>query len=135
VGRDYVFRTQFEAYGGWADTYLVGGPDEDDDFDGILNGLEFAFYTDPTLATADPVTFSLTAGDVWEIVYPRSYAAVAAGVQFIPEWSDSLPAGGWTNAGVTESILSDDGIVQEVQVTFPAVSGGRQFVRLRVVLP
>ena len=51
-------------------------------------------------------------------------------VSYIVEWSDSL-APPWSAQGVTETIISDNGIIQNVEATMPAGSAGCRFVRLR----
>jgi hypothetical protein len=51
-------------------------------------------------------------------------------VSYIVEWSDSL-APEWSVEDVTERIVSDNGIIQNVEATIPAGSAGCRFVRLR----
>lgn len=40
----------------------------------------------------------------------------------------------WSTIGVTETILSDDGITQQVKTSIPAGTSLKRFVRLRTVL-
>jgi len=47
----------------------------------------------------------------------------------------TLDPAGWSSAGVTETILIDDGTLQTVQATIPAPTGGSCFTRLRVTRP
>ena len=56
------------------------------------------------------------------------------GIAFTVEWSDTLAANSWSNAGVTEQLLTDNGIVQTVKATLSAVTPGRRFVRLTITL-
>lgn len=54
------------------------------------------------------------------------------GVVFAVKWTDTLTPAGWSSAGVSESILSDNGIEQVVKATLPAGPNGQRFVRLEV---
>lgn len=103
----------------------------DFDDDGLANLIEFACNLDPT--TASPIPQSAArSGENIEFTYPRSVAAVNSGVQFVVEWSDDLPLGNWSVAGVSHLILSNNGTVQQMKATLPAGSAGRRFVRLSV---
>lgn len=64
--------------------------------------------------------------------YQRATAAVLDGLTFSVEWSDTLDPGSWSSVNVSESILSDDGTVQEILATIPAGAARRWFVKLRV---
>ena len=46
--------------------------------------------------------------------------------------NDTLAANGWSTAGITEAILSNNGTVQQVKATVPAGGGVRRFLRLEV---
>ena len=105
----------------------------DPDNDGTMNLLEFATNHDPTTADSG-VTSVTSAGGLLTLSYTRALAAVAAGVQFFAEWSDS-PGGPWSTAGVTEAITSSDASTEQVQASVSLGSGPRRFVRLRVFLP
>ena len=48
------------------------------------------------------------------------------------EWSDTLAAGSWSSAGLTEQTLSDNGTVQQVNASIPTGSNNRRFIRLKV---
>jgi hypothetical protein len=41
----------------------------------------------------------------------------------------------WTNSGVTEQILADDGTYQTVKATDPLSASGQRFIRLNVTQP
>jgi hypothetical protein len=73
-------------------------------------------------------------GATLELTYTRSNAALADGVTFTVEWRDDLTSGVWSSAGVTEQILSDNGIVQSVRASVAAGSGKR-FLHLKVFKP
>jgi hypothetical protein len=74
-------------------------------------------------------------GSDLEYTYNRSLDAVNSGTQFSVEWNDTLNASQWSNIGVNEVILSDDGLVQQVKASVSAGSTGRRFMRLKVVPP
>jgi len=105
----------------------------DPDKDGTVNLLEFATNHDPTTPDHD-VTSVNSSGGLLTLSYPRSLAAVAAGVQFFAEWSDS-PGGPWSTTGVTEAVTSSDSSVDQVQASVSLGAAPHRFMRLRVFLP
>ena len=107
-----------------ADTFDANG-------DGEVNLMEFATAQNPNAATNAKPTL-LQNGTTLEFTYTRSNAAIADGVAFTVEWSDTLAADSWSNAGVTEQILSDNGTVQSVKASVAAGVGGRRFLHLKV---
>jgi hypothetical protein len=107
------------------------GDDANDyDVDGMTNFLEFCLRTDPTQASVLS-QFLVLNGTNLEFTYMRAKAAVLDGVVFDVEWIDDLTQTNWSTAGVSETVLSDDGVVQQVKATMPAGMGGRRFVRLK----
>ncbi|WP_395740314.1 S8 family serine peptidase [Prosthecobacter sp.] len=105
----------------------------DGDRDGMVNLLEYATGRNPTVS--DPLTTGISrSGGNLEFTYARNKAAVAEGLAFQVEWSQSLN-GGWSTAGVTESVFSDDGTTQQVKASFSVGSQQSCFVRLRVSSP
>lgn len=106
----------------------------DPDGDGLENLLEWACNLNPT--TSNPLnTVTGRDGATLTFVYPRGVAALTAGVIFNVEWSDTTAPNSWSAAGVTQQVLSDNGVTQQVQATLPAGTGGQRFVRLRVTAP
>jgi hypothetical protein len=93
--------------------------------------MEFACGSDPTRPGAAMMSGLRTAAGI-EFTYTRNKAALTE-VQFAVEWSDSLAADGWNSAGVTDVMLSDDGMLLQVKATVPLGEGSRRFVRLRVL--
>lgn len=117
-------------YFGSPDNSGPGADFNDPDSDGIVNRLEFATASDPTL-TSPPIGKLLKNGSTLEFTYTRRKEALEE-MTFRREFSETL-TGTWSNLGGTvETVLSDDGIVQEVKTTVPAGPTGKRFVRLRV---
>ena len=106
----------------------------DYDHDGLSNLLEWACNLNPTTASNLPAS-GIRNGVNFEYTYTRSVGAVDAGATFTVEWSDTLAANSWSPANVTETILSDDGTVQQIKATLPAGSTGHRFVHLKVSAP
>lgn len=110
------------------------GPLLDPDGDGLFNLLEFSVGLSPLAPSIQPVS-TIKNGANLEFIYTRANRAMAEGVPFIVEWTDTLTALSWSAVGVTHQVLSDNGTVQQVKATVPAGSGGRRFVRLKVTAP
>lgn len=68
----------------------------------------------------------------WPSRCQRATAAVLNGLTFAVEWSDTPGLGSWSSVGMSESILSDDGTVQEILATIPAGAADRRLEKLRV---
>jgi uncharacterized delta-60 repeat protein len=139
-GSDATFTT-LTNYQVWRQTYY-GTTDNsgnaadmaDVDHDGQPNLIEFAINSTPLAFSSSPGTLVLNGASL-EFTYTRSKGAMADGFTFTVEWSDSLTTASWSSAGVTESILSDNGTVQQVQAVLPAGGSGRRFVHLKVSGP
>ncbi len=100
----------------------------DPDGDGIVNLMEFATGSDPkslTLAIGQLVKN----GGTLEFTYTRPKAALEE-LRYDLEASTTTVT--WGRTGQAETILSDDGITQQVKATYPAGITGKRFVRLRV---
>jgi uncharacterized delta-60 repeat protein len=106
--------------------------DADPDGDGLKNLLEYALNLPPTAASRVPASVAATGGNL-EYTYTRGTAAFNGGMAYQVEWSNNLTT--WSGADVVETMLSDDGTIQQVKATLPSGSGGRRFVRLRVIPP
>lgn len=106
----------------------------DSNRDGETNLMEFATGQSPHTNThARPTVVKV--GATLEFTYTRSLEAMADGVTFTVEWSDTLAAGSWTHAGVTEELLDNDGTKQTMKATVAAGAGDRRFLRLRISIP
>jgi autotransporter-associated beta strand protein len=106
----------------------------DANHDGESNLMEFATWQNPNTTSKATPTLALNAATL-EFTYTRSLAAMSDGITFTAEWGETLAAGSWSNVGVTEQILSDNGIVQTVRARVAAGTAGRRFVHLKVTNP
>ena len=107
----------------------------DPDNDGLPNLIEFATGKDPTTAQSTAVAVPTVNGSTLEYSYTRSLDALNSGTTFTVQWNDSLDPSLWSSSGVSEAVLSDNGLLQQVKATLPASSTGRRFVRLNVLPP
>lgn len=113
--------------GSAADTFDANG-------DGELNLMEFATGQNPHAATRAAATL-VKSGSTLEFAYTRSHAALADGILFTVEWSDTLASSTWSVAGMSEQVLSDNGTLQNVKASVAAGRGNRRFLHLRVSTP
>ncbi|MFN7563081.1 MAG: M6 family metalloprotease domain-containing protein [Prosthecobacter sp.] len=105
--------------------------DADADGDGVLNLLEFATNGDPGASTGQPGEMApVDNSGLIFFTYIRNKQAMAE-ITFQVEWTDDF-AIPWSSIDVTESIMSDNGLVQTVTAMLPSGTSGHRFVRLRV---
>lgn len=103
--------------------------------DGESNLIEYATAQNPTTASLATLT-PLRIDNAVEITYTRSRAAFDGGMIFTVEWSDTLAPDSWSDTGVTQSILTDNGVQQSVKAAVPAAPGiPTRFARLKVSQP
>ena len=96
-------------------TGLIGGLRDDDDLDGLVNGLEFYFGTDAKQWTFDDGTSAQMVGGVVQYQIPVNGDAVADGI--MPSIQDSVNLVDWYEAGTLNSILSFDSDTSGVGVS------------------
>ncbi|MGB0413444.1 MAG: matrixin family metalloprotease [Coraliomargarita sp.] len=105
--------------------------DEDFDFDGIANLLEYAFRLDPTQSTTLPIETELLEDGSMQLQLTYVEDTELADISYIVETISELGADNWTQAGVTiERGSTNDGL-QTVTATI-TVSGDAKFMRIRV---
>jgi len=105
----------------------------DGDGDGVSNLIEYATKMNPTLSDVVPQSATRNGANL-EFSYTKNKSATD--VTYLVEWSDTL-GNDWSTVGVSApSILSDNGVTQQIKVTVPAGSGvTRRFVHLKVTRP
>jgi hypothetical protein len=138
-GNDLTFTT-LPTLATWRQTYFPGstastGPGSDTATpmnDGVCNLIKFAMGMDPTQPGAMPGTTSQN-GNVLSFIYTPSAAAVAAGVTFIVEYSDTLLPGSWKSDIVNQGTIGAGGV--PVTATVPAPASGPRFMHLKVGSP
>ena len=111
----------------------IAGDSADSDRDGIPNLLEYAMKMNPNASDTVPQSAAKN-GNVLDFIYTKNKAATD--VTFSVEWSDTL-GNDWSTSGVSShTVLSDNGVTQQIQVTVPAGAGvTKRFVRLKVTRP
>ncbi len=128
----------------WVDTMAawlarhptVGAATDDADKDGRTNFLEFALFTNPSVATGSEPPLAAIQGSRMTLTYQRHKPA--AGVTYLVEISDGLNTFRLPTPGeLTENLLVDDGTTETVQVTDTAPLGTpvRRFLRVKVTSP
>jgi hypothetical protein len=136
-------------YFGEAGTF--GGAASNPDSDDLDNLQEFAFGTDPTLASGDsvrwsgstlqatglpvPYAFKSSSGFTFRAVFSRRRDFAAFGLSYTVEFSGDLAT--WRASTATPSVLADDGEFQVVSVPYPFFVNGRKatFFRVKVLPP
>ncbi len=110
----------------------------DPDADGLPNLLEFALGSNPMQPSSGslPVVSADATTSTLRLDYTRARSALGS-VTFTPEWTASLGTRPivWSANGVTTTVLSDNGTVQQVRSSVPLPSTGARFLRLRVTTP
>jgi autotransporter-associated beta strand protein len=121
-------------FNSWIDSFddlveLEKPANADPDHDGNNNLIEWALQLDPTQPDHFQPILTQTGGTL-EYTYTRAKNVQAT---FAVEWSDTL-AGDWSTTGVTaESPVSETDSTRTVQVTLPAGTHGKRFIRLRIL--
>lgn len=127
----------------------------DPDGDGITNIMEFAFGTDPTIATSGPGGLQYTGtfagggtiaakgqpiarfeaipfGVDYRALFVRRDDYIAAGLTYTVQFSADMST--WFTVATAPSVLADDGTMQIVSVPYPFFVGGKKahFFRVQV---
>ena len=126
IGDDFIFQTQQTTYADWAAANGVGAPLVDDDGDGVVNFLEFAFGLNPRDAGAMQLPQPQFVGDNYVVTFAQP--AGVSGIIYGAEWSADLTPGSWapiadTGSGTTHTFSVSIG------------SNQKMFIRLRVSSP
>lgn len=103
--------------------------------DGIPNLMKYALGLSPMTGATSGLPYSSTAAingtNCLTFTYTKMDAATD--ITYHPEWSTDLS--NWTNAGLTEVVLSDNGTSQQVQDSIPMSNSYPIFFHLRVTMP
>lgn len=131
--------TEPTTYAEWKDLHfgpgsLDAGDLLDPDNDGIPNLLEYAMGGHPREFTVSGLSVTAPQSGFFDVFYNRKVSAMSE-VTFQVEWKDDVLPGIWSNAGITESVLSTTNGVQRIKATVPAGTVGRRFSHLRVTIP
>ncbi len=109
-----------------------GADDEDPDNDRIINLLERALGGDPNSADPGILPRVDDSAPLLSIIYRRSLAATDLTFEVQESTDLALP---WSPAAGGQSVLSDDGSIQEIRFTRPAGDDTTLFLRLGVSAP
>jgi hypothetical protein len=107
---------------------LTGGFGDDHDGDGLPNGIEYAFFTDPKSGTIDITQVTLPPGGP-DVSIQRPLPTVRQGFTYAAECSESL-SGDWSSQSVVVTISGGT-----LKASAPRPSSGKCFLRWKVVLP
>ena len=119
-------------YSTWAsNNNVTGGPEGDDDLDGVKNIIEFMFQTNPKQSSQLPQPVAAANGLTWTL--PKHAPAVADGIVYRVTTSDALTS--WLPAGSDSgrsTVLQNDASALVVRL----LSGGdKRFMRLDINIP
>ena len=125
----------------WKSTNATGGGlEEDHDFDGVANGVEYFLNGNLDTTGFTPLP-SLTAGSItWQAASVNAGYAGVYGMHFAVETSDTLEAGSWvtapigTGAGTVTIPFATPAAKRNVTYTLPT-TGPKKFARLKVTGP
>jgi hypothetical protein len=123
---------QIERFGTQTNNPTVAGDGEDPDADGESNLYEFATGQNPLAGTRISPTI-LENGANLEFTHTCGKSAIADGVSFIVEWSNTLAADSWSRVDSGQSMVSETNLAKTLKVVLPKTGSGSRFVRLRIV--
>ncbi|QTN33325.1 hypothetical protein HZ994_13720 [Akkermansiaceae bacterium] len=104
---------------------VTGGFADDDDGDGLRNGVEFAFFSDPRANTPDPTEVLAPVGGS-TVALRRPLAMARAGAVYEAQCSETLD-GGWSSENVTVTIAGGF-----ITATAPRPPSGKCFLRWKI---
>jgi hypothetical protein len=143
-GADEEFTTAPSPYNIWDENefttaelsnQVMSGATGDPMGDGVSNLMKYALGLNPMVGTTAGLPVSGTAVINGTNCHTFTYTKVdaATDITYHPEWSSDLAT--WTNTGLTEVVLSDNGTTQVVQDSLPVSGTGPVFFHLRVTMP
>ncbi len=127
--QEYATSTNYQL---WATAQgLEGGPDDDDDRDGIVNIIEFMLSLNPNAFSTLPKPVAAANGLTWTL--PKNANAIADGLVYQVQSGSGLNS--WLNAGATGSgstVVTDNSSSLVVRLNSGA---SRRFMRMNVAVP
>ncbi len=124
VGNTLVLENPYEVWA--AATGATGGKNGDPDFDGIVNLLEYAFGTNPTVNFTGSLSYSPSVvpgqpvlqenGGIWYAVFARRTDYLTAGLTYTVQFSSALSS--WEATATAPTLLATDGTIDVVRVPF-----------------
>ncbi|MES2658824.1 MAG: choice-of-anchor Q domain-containing protein [Verrucomicrobiota bacterium] len=121
---------QIQNFGANATNPLIAGAAATPAQDGVCNLLKYAFNMDPAVSCV--VGLPVQGAEEGELSLIFTKVNAATNLVYTPEWSTDLVH--WSSAGITQEIMSDDDITQQVCASIPSTAGGAKFLRINVTL-
>jgi hypothetical protein len=115
-------------FGANANTAAIAGDLADPEFDGTANLLEFGLILEPLIVDTSQLPEPLIESGFLTMTYARRKDA---SISYVVSWSSSLAEGTWSEADVTEQILSEDADTEMVKAKVP-LDNERKFMRVEV---
>ena len=126
----YTTELPLGSYARWAAARAnVNSPTADLDGDGYDNLFEYAVGLDPAVPDHGALSLVLDNASLY-LTYARSVDVTDVSYQV--EWAGTIDSV-WSSTGVSQQILSDNGVIRTIRVTLPKGATGQRFVRLKVV--
>lgn len=118
-------------FGANANTAAISGDLANPSGDGVVNLLKYAFGLDPALSGNSGLPVLANDGAYLTLTYTRVIAD--SDITYQAQWADDLHT--WSTSGITEEILSDDGITRQIKAKIPLNSAPHRFLRLNITRP
>ncbi len=117
------------SYDHWAAAHTnVTSLTADLDDDGYDNLFEYSLGLDPAVPDRGATPLTVNAASLY-LIYIRP--ASVTDVSYQVEWANTIDAAMWSSAGVTQQIVSDDGVRRTIRAVIPKGPGTQRFVRLK----
>ena len=118
-------------FGANAGNAAISGDFVDVEKDSLVNLMEYALGLNPNVFNAGGVPHGVIKGTYLTVTYTRAKGATDITLRAV--WAAGLS--GWSATGITEDILSDDGVIQTVKAKALIAPDTKKFLRLEVTRP
>lgn len=126
---NYYREVPLGTYPRWAAGRVDGtAPTDNPDGDGYANLMEYALGLDPTMPDRGAIHLNVDATTLY-CTYPRP--AAVTDLIYQVEWAATLGST-WSSSGVTQQVVSDDGVTRVIRASLPKGATGQRFVRVKV---